>query len=916
MSKSCPHCHIRVSVSPVNIENHTDQIFAYLTEGTWRNVFDSSAVSGGAQFVRSRQVSSVSGEVLDTGDVEITGTVTEKAGDVFQPLVVLWEEGGSLSLEGDCSCSGGTNCSHSVGLLEYLLKGKGERVERAFGGTPHAEKMSEGQVLNLDEQAEEVLPAAKPEKGAPTFLLRIETRPEGERTAWLPEIYSEAYAVYEGNRVPLNPAGNLPPIVTPEKKIKRDRSAETEALNHLYALDFLPGAEEAPQSLRKLEGPQVDGTLWAPDGKKWPHPEFFWKRFRHEGVPALEKRGWEVRFAPNVGHAPLVFRSETWQAEIVDEGKGWFHLSAGFEIDGESFELQPILAALVKNRFLEVTEGMPKGQEFLIFLPDGRAMALPVGRFRNILQTLGQLLDFKFTDGPIKLNKLDAAMIVSDEAETIPVVAPPEVKELSESVRDFDRIERTELPPGMTATLRDYQMDGYYWMQFLVDYDLNGILADDMGLGKTLQTLTHLLAEIESERNQGLPSLVVAPTSVVENWQREAAKFAPGLDVLILQGADRKRKFRQIPNVDLVLTSYALLHRDLEVLTQYRFHLLALDEAQHIKNPGAQVTRAAQQLKAKHRLCLSGTPVENHLGELWSLMNFLMPGLLGTQENFRETVQNPIERSGSEKKSEWLAKRVGPLILRRTKHDVAKELPPKTEIPHTIRMSEGQKDLYETVRSTMDKQVRDALALQGQESQIVFLDALLKLRQICCHPHLLKNSPPEAESAKFEYFVELLETLREEKHRVLVFSQFTSMLAIMEEYLQREGYEYLKLTGATKNRQELVERFQGGEGEVFLISLKAGGTGLTLTGADNVIHYDPWWNPAAENQATDRAYRIGQDKPVFVHKLICKDTVEERIQQMQGKKDDIATGLLSGATRQLSLTAETLEALLAPPSGG
>ena len=394
------------------------------------------------------------------------------------------------------------------------------------------------------------------------------------------------------------------------------------------------------------------------------------------------------------------------------------------------------------------------------------------------------------------------------------------------------------------------------------------------------------------------------------NWQREAAKFAPDLKVLVLQGADRQSNFRKIPRADLVLTSYALLHRDLDQLLEHEFHLLALDEAQHIKNPGAQVTQAVATLRARHRLCLSGTPVENHLGELWSLMHFLMPGLLGSLDTFRSVYQTPIEKNGSEAKRAALARRVGPLILRRTKHDVAKELPPKTEILHEIEMSEGQKDLYETVRSTMDKQVRQALAIRGQQAQIVFLDALLKLRQICCHPRLLKERESEAASAKFEYLIELLEVFREEGHRVLLFSQFTSMLDIIEAYLVAEEVSYLKLTGWSKDRQSLVERFQGGEGDVFLISLKAGGTGLTLTGADTVIHYDPWWNPAAENQATDRAYRIGQDKPVFVHKLICRNTVEERIQQMQGKKDDLATDLLSGATTSLNLTPETLAGLL------
>ncbi|HRX55088.1 MAG TPA: DEAD/DEAH box helicase, partial [Verrucomicrobiales bacterium] len=363
---------------------------------------------------------------------------------------------------------------------------------------------------------------------------------------------------------------------------------------------------------------------------------------------------------------------------------------------------------------------------------------------------------------------------------------------------------------------------------------------------------------------------------------------------------------------DLVITSYGTARRDIELLRQCIWSDLILDEAQNIKNPGAKQSQAVRRIVAQNRVALTGTPVENHLGELWSLMHFLMPGMLGTQEAFTETYRTPIEKNGSDAKREALAHRVGPLILRRTKQDVAKELPPKTEILHAIQLSESQKDLYETVRSAMDKQVRQALAMQGVESQIVFLDALLKLRQICCHPSLLDRQPDGAESAKFEYLADMLETLGEEGHRVLLFSQFTSMLSLIEDHLTRQEVSYLKLTGETKNRQELVERWQGGEGSVFLISLKAGGTGLTLTGADTVIHYDPWWNPAAENQATDRAYRIGQEKPVFVHKLICQGTVEERIQQMQARKDHLATDLLSGATQTLSLTPALLESLLAP----
>jgi superfamily II DNA or RNA helicase len=853
----------------------------FLSVGDWRRVFDSHTLVQGDKLMRGRQVSAVRAELLETGDLEIVGQVGGGDDTRAEAIIALWREGPSMQLDASCSCQVAVNCEHAVAVLGYLAKGKpGVRLAGALGQTPHAEAMTQGQHLELRE------PTPNSAKLNSRFRLRVERQDN--------RLFARAYALYQKQETPLEPSGNIRPIVTPTEKIKRNRTAEMEALQALYALDLLPNSQ--------LE--------WTPNKKAWPHPEFYWQRFQHEGTPALESRGWEVQFSPHVGLKPLVFRSENWKAEIIEEGKGWFALSAGFEIDGEAFDLQPILAALVANRFLEVTEGKPKGQEFMIFLPDGRGLVLPVGRFRKILTTLGELVAFKFTAGPMRVTKVDAARL-AEENELEPK-SPIEVKGLGSKLTDFNRIERVSEPAGLKAELRSYQSDGYYWMQFLSQHELNGILADDMGLGKTLQTLTHLLTEKEAQRNAGLPSLVIAPTSVVVNWQREADKFTPDLRVLILQGADRNQRYAQIPRADLVLTSFALIHRDLEVFLGHRFHLVILDEAQHIKNPTAKVTQAVCQLDSKHRLCLSGTPIENNLSELWSLMHFLMPGLLGTQENFNDTFRNPIEKTGHEGKRAALAARVGPLILRRTKHDVAKELPAKTEIFHTIELNETQKDLYETVRATMDKHVRQALELQGQQSQIVFLDALLKLRQICCHPKLLKSQEDVVKSAKFEHLIDLLMTLRQEGHRTLVFSQFTSMLALIEDHLNAIDCQYLKLTGATKDRQELVERFQAGEGEVFLISLKAGGTGLTLTGADIVIHYDPWWNPAAENQATDRAYRIGQNKPVFVHKLICQDTVEERIQQMQVRKDTLATDLLSGATQQLSLTPETLQSLFAP----
>ncbi len=348
-----------------------------------------------------------------------------------------------------------------------------------------------------------------------------------------------------------------------------------------------------------------------------------------------------------------------------------------------------------------------------------------------------------------------------------------------------------------------------------------------------------------------------------------------------------RKDYRSIPYADLIITSFALLQRDIEKLEATTFHLVILDEAQYIKNPKAKVAKAACRLQARHRLCLSGTPVEYHLGELWSLFHFLIPGYLGTSDTFQKVFRKPIEEEGNTEKNALLKKRIAPLILRRTKDQVATELPPKTILVHLVELHSDQKDLYETVRATMDKRVREAIAARGiEQSQIVFLDALLKLRQICCDPRLL---PPDfadgvKTSAKLNFLKDLLETLVSEGRRILIFSQFTSMLSLIEEHLIDKRYAYLKLTGGSKDRGKLVTEFQTGAYPVFLISLKAGGTGLNLTAADTVIHFDPWWNPAAEAQATDRAYRIGQDKPVFVHKILCQETVEERIHQMQQEK--------------------------------
>jgi SNF2 family DNA or RNA helicase len=410
----------------------------------------------------------------------------------------------------------------------------------------------------------------------------------------------------------------------------------------------------------------------------------------------------------------------------------------------------------------------------------------------------------------------------------------------------------------------------------------------------------------------------VCPTSLVPNWKAEAARFAPGLRVHVSHGLKRKASFDRIGAHDIVITTYPLLARDKEMLLSQPFHLAILDEAQQIKNAQTQAARVVTQLKAEHRLCLTGTPLENHLGELWSLFHFLMPGFLGDAKTFRQLYRTPIEKQGDELRRASLVRRLRPFILRRVKEQVAAELPAKTEIVVPVELEGAQRDLYETVRTAMDERVRAEIAARGlMQSQIVVLDALLKLRQICCDPRLLKLDAARKvhDSAKLDALLELLDELLQGGHRVLLFSQFTSMLELVEQALTKRAIRYVKLIGDTRDRAKPVKAFQSGEAPLFLISLKAGGTGLNLTAADTVIHYDPWWNPAVENQATDRAHRIGQDKPVFVYKLIVSGSVEEKIAQLQEKKAALVKGVLGeGAATGAALTADDIRVLFEPIS--
>ncbi len=840
--------------------------------------------------------------------------------------ISFWPNDGGWEFETFCSCELGSFCHHAAALL---LKAEKERDLTRWSG--HSVAQAVAAELRKPEPAPAPPPAASVPRVSPkpSFELHV-TRESVDRTSKLllqslgqpdPEfwIFAEAIANYDGHRIPLRasmPHWTSEIVLTDGKRalLEHSEPAENRAARELSetGLSSLQ-SNSAWRFLLNLksrdarDGPARD--RWFPDPSRI-DVDAFWHQFRGEMVEKLEAQGWTLTIDDNVGHRVFHADPSDWDSSLTAAGGGWFSLSVGFDVGGERHDLLPILAKLLESDFLEETLHNPNTGHVYAPLPNGDALRLPIGRVRRILNHLASLIDPKFPERT-KLHALDAATLAG--LDGLGIESPPDLSELSSKLRDFSGIAPVEPASGLNATLRDYQLAGFRWMQFLARHGLHGILADDMGLGKTLQTLTHILTEKQSGHSQGKPALVVAPTSVVPNWQAEARKFTPDLRVLVLSGPDRKKYHRSIPYADLVITSFALLHRDIEKLRPHTFHLVVLDEAQNIKNPHAKVAQAACKLDAKHRLCLSGTPVENHLGELWSLMKFLVPGFLGSEENFNNTYRKPIENNGDTERNEILKKRVAPLILRRTKDQVAKELPPKTELVHLIELHTAQKDLYETVRATMNKRVREAIAARGGgDFQMVFLDALLKLRQICCDPRLLPDEFANTihESAKLDFLTELLAVLIEEGRRILIFSQFTTMLSLIEAHLVKEKIPYLKLTGASKDRGKLVEDFQTGKIPLFLISLKAGGTGLNLTAADTVIHYDPWWNPAAEAQATDRAYRIGQDKPVFVHKLLCQDTVEQRIHQMQQQKAQLAAGLLADADISNKLSPEMVRALL------
>ncbi len=713
---------------------------------------------------------------------------------------------------------------------------------------------------------------------------------------------------YDGERVSFDPSqrvvrqrGEVTEI------IQRDEAAEAAALETLTQLGFRKPTALPLSSVR-------GGLLLANQAD--------WIRFAESGIEELLAAGWRVEKSPKYRYDMVAV--EDWYAEVeeetTDNGSAWFDLELGITVNGERVPLLPVLVQMIRNF---PNDFSPKAlavhgeaDQMLAALPDGTRVALPWNRLKPILATIGELYFSDKIRHSVRMSSLDAARL-DELARNVDFqwTGGEALRDMGRKLNQFSSVKRVPTPAGLRATLRDYQTDGLSWMQFLREYNFGGILADDMGLGKTVQTLAHILVEKEAGRLDH-PALVIAPTSLMNNWQDEAARFAPDLKVLLLQGKDRAELFEEIPKADLVLTTYALLPRDEEKLREHDFHLVILDESHYIKNTRSKAAQSAGLLRARHRLCLSGTPLENHLGELWSQFHFLLPGLLGDEKTFNSNFRHPIERQDDPQRRQLLNRRIKPFLVRRTKDSVAKELPPKTEMVRKVELSGAQRDLYETVRLAMDQKVREEIDRKGvARSQIVILEALLKLRQVCCDPRLVKTTKKAAAtgSAKLIDLMQMIEDLLEEKRKILVFSQFTSMLELIEEELEARDIPYAILTGETRDRGAQVAAFQQGAVPIFLISLKAGGVGLNLTAADTVIHYDPWWNPAAENQATDRAWRIGQDKPVFVYKLIAKGTLEEKIQLLQQKKSDLAQSVLAeGESQKMALTQEDLQQIFAP----
>ena len=635
--------------------------------------------------------------------------------------------------------------------------------------------------------------------------------------------------------------------------------------------------------------------------------------FLGHAIPALRRKGWQVAWDGRIRATMdgAAFATPVVRIDPEAGDNGWFDVRFDYDDGaGGSLSSADIQRALLKgDAFVE-----HQGKTILL---DAEAIRALQSVFSDCASGEGR------QPGSFRLAPVYAAYAASalQALDGVDVEAPPAWLQGAAQKNRLAALATEPLDPALERILRPYQKDGILWLRFLERNRFGGILADEMGLGKTLQALVWLaMATAERTGVARKPSLIVCPTSLVDNWAAEAARFTPWLKIGAMTGADRHERWKDLPKLDVVVTSYALMRRDIDLYAPLDFMAVVLDEAQHIKNHFTQNAQAAKRLRADHRVVLTGTPIENGVSDLWSIMDFLMPGYLGSHESFRANIEQPIAQGGPEGElAQWkIRRKLRPFLLRRMKRDVAKELPPKIERIAVCALSADQKKVYAALLENSRRKIAELVAAQGfQRAKFEILNTLLRLRQICCHLDLLKLEGLEAKepSSKMDLFFELLDEAMDAGHRVLVFSQFVSMLTILRRELDRRRLRYCYLDGATQERLKIVQEFNRTPSiPLFLISLKAGGTGLNLTGADMVIHYDPWWNPAVENQATDRAYRIGQKRTVYSVKLIAQDSIEERVLSLQRKKQKLYNATLEDgddATDVHNLTWDDVQELLA-----
>ncbi|MBX6313495.1 MAG: DEAD/DEAH box helicase, partial [Isosphaeraceae bacterium] len=671
---------------------------------------------------------------------------------------------------------------------------------------------------------------------------------------------------YDGARVPSFPPGRVAVQTGQQRAIRRDVRAEQRARERLDELGF-----------REAKDFRVEPGTMEVSPKRLP-----------QITRELVLDGWRVEAEG------IIYRPASDFKLSVSTGIDWFELAGQVDFGGQKVALPEILAAARRG-------------ETTITLGDGSIGMLP----EDWLKKYGLLADLGTATegGKIRFGRAQAGLLDALLAAQPGARADAAFQKVRQELHAFEGIEPLDAPPGFQGELRPYQREGLGWLDYLRRFDFGGILADDMGLGKTVQVLA-LLQRRRARRQAKGPSLIVVPRSLVFNWIQEAAKFTPRLRVLDYTGPGRAALREKFDQYDLIVTTYGTLRSDIVELSEYLFDYAILDEAQAIKNAESQAAKASRLLKARHRLAMTGTPIENHLGELWSIFEFLNPGMLGSASVFKRYAAGAT--GPDEEARKLLAKALRPFILRRTKQQVVKDLPDKIEQTLYCDLEPEQRRLYEELRAHYRHALlrKDADVLKG--SKIEVLEALLRLRQAACHPGLIDPSRIGEASAKLDMLLPQLEEVVEEGHKVLVFSQFTSFLAIVRERLDDAGMRYEYLDGRTRNREERVERFQTDpEVPVFLISLKAGGLGLNLTAAEYVYLLDPWWNPAVEAQAIDRSHRIGQTQNVFAYRLIARDTVEQKILDLQQKKRDLADAILNADNKMLrNLTRDDLEFLL------